>query len=157
MGHNPVESWQRIGSQQQRWHKERAMNRTKWFAASVWLVATLVPSDALAWGQKKPAYPKELLGIWDLALGQGECKVSDEGSDARFEVTPARMIGYEDWSEPLGVTFVSQKPKTWRIRTRLHIYEATHDHYEIYSLSGGIDPLLAVIDSSQAHVYQRCK
>lgn len=133
------------------------MQITQWAVAAAWLAMALVPSDGLAAGPQKVTYPKELLGVWDLTLGQDQCKVTDEGGDARFEITPTRLNGYEDWSEPLSVVLISHKPKAWRIKSRLHIYEDAHDYYEIYSLSGGPDPMLAVTDSSRAETYERCR
>jgi len=133
------------------------MHGAKWAVVAAWLGMLLIPSAVLAAGPKKVTYPKELLGVWDLRLGQDQCKVADEGGDARFELTPSRLIGYEDWAEPLSVVLISHRPRAWRIKSRLHIYEEAIDVYEIYSLSDGPEPMLAVVDSSRSAVYERCQ
>lgn len=133
------------------------MRRANWIVVAAWLGMLLLPDVALAAGPKKVVYPKELLGVWDVVPDQGRCKVSDEGSDVRFELTPSRLIGYEDWAEPLSVVLISHRPKAWRIKSRLHIYEEAFEVYKIYSLPSKTDSVLAVVSSSQANVYDRCR
>ncbi|NDK39025.1 hypothetical protein DT603_09250 [Pseudoxanthomonas gei] len=74
-----------------------------------------------------------------------------------MEITPTKLVDYEQWNEPLVVLQISKKPQAWKVKSRLHIDEQAYDQYEIYVLSGTDKATLTVIDQSRSATYARCR
>ncbi|WP_162349593.1 hypothetical protein [Pseudoxanthomonas gei] len=122
------------------------------------LVAGVLSIGCLPAHSKQPgvSYPRQLLGIWQG--GGSTCRLPGNlDSDSRMEITPTKLVDYEQWNEPLVVLQISKKPQAWKVKSRLHIDEQAYDQYEIYVLSGTDKATLTVIDQSRSATYARCR
>lgn len=64
--------------------------------------------------QPEASYPRQILGIWQG--GGSTCRLPGNlDSDSRMEITPTKVIDYEQWNEPLVVLQMSKKPQAWKI------------------------------------------
>lgn len=126
------------------------------FAVSIGLILMLVGGAVLGSEKQGPAYPKELLGVWQG--GDVACRLPGNlDSDSRIEIKPDKLLDYEQWNEPKVVLQISRKPKAWKIKSRLHIDEDAMDQYEVFLLSGADDGVLTVVDSNTSMTYARCR
>lgn len=101
------------------------------------------------------SYPAALEGVW-LGGGAQYCKHPDSlDSDSRFEITPTKRVGYEDWSEPVRVTLISRDPMAWKVHSKLHIDESTFDIVQIMLLGSG-GRVLTVVSDGHSMTYFRC-
>lgn len=101
-------------------------------------------------------YPAALKGTW---LWESEdCKNPDSlDSDARFQITPAKLIGYEHWNKPLRIVQISKIPMAWKVVSRTYFDGASAELEEIYVLSGHQNGYLTVVNVGQSNTYRRCK
>ena len=129
------------------------MNRRSVFLATIVLVLGALPASGK---QTQVRYPKQLIGVWQG--GGSTCTFPGNlDSDTRMDIKPDRLIDYEQWNDPVLVMKISEKPKAWKIKSRLHIDEHAVEQYEIYILSGSDEATLTVIDQSRTATYARCK
>lgn len=103
------------------------------------------------------AYPAVLQGTW-MGDSPEACKRPDAAdSDARFEIAPRKLSGYEDYRVPVSVTQISKTPQAWKIVSELHINEDTLRIEEVLLLSGEDNGALTVVNYRQANTYFRCR
>ncbi|KRD75926.1 hypothetical protein ASE43_13935 [Lysobacter sp. Root983] len=129
----------------------------KVFAMALAGIVGMACCGAVAKGKSSAVhYPAALKGIW---LGENEdCKNPDSlDSDARFEITPAKLIGYEHWNKPLRIVQISKVPMAWKVVSRTYFDGASVELEEIYVLSGHQNRYLTVVNIDQSNTYGRCQ
>lgn len=101
-------------------------------------------------------YPAALQGVW--LGGRAEyCKLPDSlDSDSRFEVTPAKLIGYEHWNKPLRIVQISKSPLAWKVISKTHFDDKVFELEDIYVLSSK-GSVLTVVSDEQTKDYYRCQ
>lgn len=101
-------------------------------------------------------YPAALKGTW---LWESEdCKNPDSlDSDARFEITPVKLIGYEHWNRPLRIVQISKDPMAWKVVSQTTFDGKTFELEEIYAISGYRNRRLTIVNSNQSNAYERCQ
>jgi hypothetical protein len=129
-------------------------------AIAMVLAGMLCMASSHSMAKGKPGavrYPAALQGVW--LGGRAEyCKRPDSlDSDSRFEVTPAKLIGYEHWNKPLRIVQLSKEPAAWKVISQTHFEDQAASLEEVYVLSGYKGDTLTIVNSSQSHTYHHCR
>lgn len=105
---------------------------------------------------KAAQFPPELHGVWEG--GVASCrKPGNLDSDQRIEIEPGKLLDYEQWQDLIDISPLSQEPRAWKVRSRLHIDEESREVVDIFLLSGEDDGLLTVVNNQQSTLYVRCR
>lgn len=130
---------------------------SKAVAISMAVITGFVCADSIAKGRPSAVrYPAALHGVW-LGEGREYCKLPDSlDSDARFEISSAKLIGYEHWNKPLRIVQISKEPIAWKVISQTNFDGKVFDLEEIYVLSGYKNGVLTIVNIDQSKTYDRC-
>lgn len=100
-------------------------------------------------------FPSVLHGVWEA--GVATCtSPGNPDSDTRIIISDEKVEGFEDWSEVLEVSSISDKPHAWKVRVRSHMQEDEVETQSIYLMPTEDVGTLVIVDESRPETYVKC-
>lgn len=124
--------------------------------AVAFFLVTCVACAAAPPRQTGSVIPSALHGIWEA--GVETCVApGNPDSDTRIIISDEKVEGFEDWSEVLQVSTLSDSPAAWKVRARLHMQEDVVEVQSIYLLPAKDTDRLVIVDESRPEIYVKCR